>query len=58
MNYEDKLNATLVKLERATQRTIKTRGYSKDVQNLKNLVESIKEQLIHANTRSASRTQR
>lgn len=58
MSEQDKLNSTLVRLERATRKTIQTRGYSKDVQSLKSLVDNIKEQLIHANTRNASRTQR
>lgn len=56
MSRESKLTETLARLEKATQQTINTRGYNKDAKNLKILEEIIKEQLIHANTRSSTRT--
>lgn len=56
MSRESKLAEDLARLEKATQQTINTRGYSKDAKNLKILEEIIKEQLIHANTRTTTRT--
>lgn len=53
---EDKLKAALERLEQSTKKTIATRGYSRDVKSLKALEEMIREQLTHANTRSATRT--
>lgn len=50
-----KLQAALERLETSTRKIIATRGYSKDAKSLKLLEEMIKEQLTHANTRSATR---
>jgi hypothetical protein len=53
---ESKLKAALERLEQSTRKLIGTRGYSKDVKSLKALEEMIREQLIHENTRSSTRT--
>lgn len=55
-DLEKKLQSALARLEQSTKEIIKTRGYSKDVKSLKVLEESIREQLIHANTRHSTRT--
>lgn len=52
----DKLRAALTRLETSARKVVATRGYGKDPANLKMLEELIKEQLIHANTRSSTRT--
>jgi hypothetical protein len=56
MNHEAKLKAALDRLETSVQKILSTRGYSKDAKSLKLLQEMIREQLIHANTRSATRS--
>ena len=53
---EEKLRAALKRLETSTQKIVNTRGYTRDVKSLKVLEEMIREQLTHANTRSATRT--
>ena len=53
---QDKLRKALERLERSTQKIIDTRGYTKDVKSLKLLEEMIREQLIHANSRSSTRS--
>ena len=53
---EEKLRATLKRLETSTQKIVNTRGYTRDVKSLKVLEEMIREQLTHANTCSATRT--
>jgi hypothetical protein len=53
---EEKLRAALKRLEASSQKLIQTRGYSKDVKSLKILEEMIREQLIHANSRSSTRS--
>ena len=53
---EEKLRAALKRLETSTQKLVNTRGYTRDVKSLKVLEEMIREQLTHANTRSATRT--
>lgn len=55
-DLEKKLQSALARLEQSTKEIIKTRGYSKDVKSLKVLEESIREQLINANTRHSTRT--
>lgn len=55
-DLEKKLRANLERLEQSTRKVIQTRGYSKDVKSLKVLEETIREQLIHANTRPSTRT--
>ena len=55
MSHEDKLRATLARLEKATQKTINTRGYARDAKSLKALEEMIREQLIYANISRNSR---
>lgn len=52
----DKLRAALQRLEVSAQKIVATRGYGKDTKSLKMLEELIKEQLIHANARSSTRT--
>ncbi len=52
---EFKLKVALQRLETSVQKILDTRGYGKDVKGLKALEELIKEQLTHANTRSAAR---
>lgn len=53
---ENKLKASLNRLETSVQEILKTRGYSKDAKSLKALQEMIREQLKDENTRSATRT--
>jgi hypothetical protein len=53
---EDKLKASLERLEKSTQKLLGTRGYNKDAKSLKALEEMIREQLTDANTRSSTRT--
>ncbi len=53
---QDKLRMALERLEQSTQKIIDTRGYTKDVKSLKLLEEMIREQLIHANSRSSTRS--
>lgn len=53
---EEKLKAALERLEESTRKVINTRGYSREVKSVKALEEMIREQLTHANTRSATRT--
>jgi len=53
---EDRLKNALQRLEVSTEKIIKTRGYVQDAKSLKILEETIREQLTHANTRSATRT--
>ena len=55
---EQMLKAALDRLDQSTQRILETRGYSKDAKALRALNELIREQLKHANTRSAARTLR
>ena len=55
-DLEKKLQSALERLEQSTKKIIQTRGYSKDVKSLKVLEESIREQLINANTRHSTRT--
>jgi hypothetical protein len=52
----DKLKSALQRLETSAQKIVATRGYGKDAKSLKMLEELIKEQLIHANSRSSTRT--
>lgn len=52
---QDRLKASLERLERSAQKIVATRGYSKDAKSLKILEETIKEQLTNANTRTATR---
>jgi hypothetical protein len=52
---EAKLRAALQRLETSVEKVLSTRGYNKDAKGLKALHEMIKEQLIDANTRSATR---
>ncbi len=52
----DKLRSALQRLEISAQKIVATRGYGKDAKSLKMLEELIKEQLIHANSRSSTRT--
>ena len=57
MNNETQhLQDMLNRLETSVQKILATRGYSKDAKSLKLLQEMIREQLIHANTRSATRS--
>jgi hypothetical protein len=58
MNHEDKLKDSLLRLERAARKTVKTRGYSAETRGLKILVDRIKEQLTHADSHPASRFRR
>ena len=53
---EDNLKQTLARLEESVQKILNTRGYNKDAKSLKVLAEMIREQLTHANTRSATRS--
>lgn len=53
---EVKLKTALERLEQSIQKTIKTRGYTSEAKSLKVLEEMIREQLIHAHTRSTTRT--
>lgn len=55
-DLEKKLQAALERLEQSTKKLIQTRGYSKDAKSLKVLEETIREQLINANTRPSTRT--
>lgn len=55
MSQEDQLRAALARLEKATEKTINTRGYVRDAKSLKALEEMIREQLIHANSSRNSR---
>jgi hypothetical protein len=55
-SHEAKLKAALDRLETSVRKILSTRGYSKDAKSLKLLQEMIREQLIHANTRSATRS--
>ncbi|HMN67767.1 MAG TPA: hypothetical protein PKC28_04435 [Bdellovibrionales bacterium] len=52
----DKLKIALARLEASAQKIIATRGYSRDAKSLKLLEEMVKEQLIHANSRTATRS--
>ncbi|MGE0526171.1 MAG: hypothetical protein AB7G93_17690 [Bdellovibrionales bacterium] len=54
-NEQDKLKATLAKLELSIQKVLGTRGYSHDAKSLKLLENSIRESLTNENTRSANR---
>ena len=58
MTKEQKLLATLARLDMALQKTLSTRGYGKDSRNLKIIEEIIKEQLGHAHTRRHTRSNR
>jgi hypothetical protein len=53
---EERLKGALQRLEVSTQKIIKTRGYVQDAKSLKVLEETIREQLTHANIRSATRS--
>lgn len=53
---EKKLKAALERLETSTAKILETRGYTHDARKLKTLHEMIREQLIHANTRSSTRS--
>ena len=44
---EQTLQISLSKLEKAAQLIVNTRGYTRDVQNIKVLIEMIREQLIN-----------
>lgn len=55
---EEMLKAALDRLDQSTQRILDTRGYSKDAKALRALNELIREQLKHANARSAARSLR
>ncbi len=45
----ENLKKSLGQLEKAAQQIVNTRGYTKEVQNIKILSELIREQLIHEN---------
>jgi hypothetical protein len=53
---EERLKGALQRLEVSTQKIIKTRGYVQVAKSLKVLEETIREQLTHANIRSATRS--
>ena len=53
---ERHMRAMLERLEITVQKIVATRGYSQDAKSLKLLQEMIREHLIHANTRPATRS--
>ena len=55
-NEKQQLQDMLNRLENSVQKILATRGYSQDAKSLKLLQEMIREQLTHANTRSAARS--
>lgn len=57
-DQELRLKNALQRLELATDKMIKTRGYVSDAKSLKVLEETIREQLNNANTRSSTRSVR
>jgi hypothetical protein len=49
------LNAALKRLEKAEKQVLKTQGYSNEAEKLKILIELVKEQGSHEDTRSTAR---
>jgi hypothetical protein len=54
-DLETYLNAALKRLEKAEKQVLKTQGYSSEAEKLKILIELVKEQGTHENTRSSAR---
>ena len=55
---ESSLLEAVQKLEQATEKIVKTSGYTQDTKKMRLLIELIKEQIRNENTVSAARTVR
>jgi len=54
-SMDEQLKNLLQKLEVSAQKIVETRGYTKDVEKIRILEETIKEQITNENTRIAAR---
>ena len=54
-DLEQHLSSVLTKLEKAHSEILKTQGYNRKTEKLKLLVEMVKEQTGHENTRNTTR---
>ncbi|MCB0357307.1 MAG: hypothetical protein KDD40_09885 [Bdellovibrionales bacterium] len=57
-DVENNLKRSLTKLEKAAQKIVSTRGYTKEVENIRMLNELIREQLINENSSYSTRKTR
>ena len=55
---ENNLKQSLSKLEKAAQKIVNTRGYTKEVENIRMLNELIREQLVNENISYSARKTR
>ncbi len=54
-SMDEQLQSLLQKLEISSQKIVETRGYTREVEKLRILQETIKEQITNENTRTAAR---
>ena len=54
-SMDEQLQSLLQKLEISSQKIVETRGYTREVEKIRILQETIKEQITNENTRTAAR---
>lgn len=54
-SMDEQLQSLLQKLEISSQKIVETRGYTREVEKIRVLEETIKEQITNENTRTAAR---
>lgn len=54
-SMDEQLKSLLQKLEVSAQKIVDTRGYTREVEKIRILQETIKEQITNENTRTAAR---
>lgn len=54
-SMDEQLQNLLQKLEISSQKIVETRGYTREVEKIRVLQETIKEQITNENTRTAAR---